>query len=377
MRLLIEAFGRARGSHESIAAPFGALAGQSQARLLVANRPGPAASTPDSERLRTWNVGRGQDLQFAPAERKVKAAAGSNAPKRVAMPISEDFKPMAGKASFELPTGRLEIPADERVSIPLLNAALQCGLYLDHVLAAVRGVRHKNDEIYASDLTTLYFAARIHGVTAAGSLLAAHGLGREAVHMERSQYEFFLKMLYYDHKRQKAIDFVDSIPKSAMAFADRGKFAWSYSEEELKEIGALPDAEPDFVSMRDHLLRDSRFTRQFSSNPIIKGFLANARASFRNHWLYASSVLHASNLDMTNVIVDKDGDLIINVDSRNKHPNRSIADFGQRAFVTAIYVSVHFGSEIGNDVTALAERLQDAVHPHLDEPGSVRSIHDA
>lgn len=79
---------------------------------------------------------------------------------------------------------------------------------------------------------------------------------------------------------------------------------------------------------------------------------------------------------MTNVIVEKDGALMINVDSRNKHPNCAIADFGQRAFVTAIFVSVHFGLDVGADAVALAERLQEAVTPHLGEPGSVRSVHD-
>jgi hypothetical protein len=292
------------------------------------------------------------------------------------MPISEDFKPMTGKSAFVLPTGRLEIPGDERVSIPLLETALRCGVYLDRVLAAVRGVRHASNEVYASDLTTLYFGTRVHGVTAAGCLLVAHGLGREAVHMERSQYEFFLKMFYYEYHRSKAVEFVKGIPKSAKEFAERAGLASSYTEEELQEIESLRDSEPDFVSMRTALLRNSRFTRQFSSNPIIKGFLKNAFASFRDHWLYGSSVLHASNLDMTNVIVEKDDVLMINVDSRNKHPNRAIADFGQRAFVTAVFVSVHFGLDVGDEAVALAERLQEAAAPHRSEPGSVRGVHD-
>jgi hypothetical protein len=292
------------------------------------------------------------------------------------MPISEGFKPMASKSAFVLPTGRLELPADERVSIHLLEAVLQCNHYLDRALAAASGVRHASNEVYASDLTTLYFGARVHGVTAAGCLLVAHGFGREAVHMERSQYEFFLKILYYEHKRSKAVDFVNGIPKSAKEFADRAGLAWSYTAQELREIESLPDAKLDFVSMRTTLLRDPRFAGQLNNNPIIKGFLENAIASFRDHWLYGSSVLHASNLDMPNVIVEKGGALMINVDSRNKHPNRAIADFGQRAFVTAAFVSVHFGLEVGREAVALAERLQETVAPHLSEPGSVRSIHD-
>lgn len=284
---------------------------------------------------------------------------------------------MSAKASFELPAGSLSIRADERVSFALLDASLKCVAYLDAVLADVHGVRHASDEVYASDLTTLYFATRIHGVTAAGVLLVAHGLGREAVHMERSQYEFFLKMIFYEHKRQKAVAFVDSIPKSAKDFADRAKISLELLEADQKEIEALPDADQDFVSMRNGLLRDSRFTRQFSTNPIVRGFLCNAMANFRDHWLYASGVLHASNLDMPNVIVSQEDDAFaINVDSRNKHPNRAIADFGQRAFVTAIFVATHFGIEIGERATELATLLNTTAVPHLGEPGSVRSIHD-
>lgn len=100
------------------------------------------------------------------------------APNQRSMPISEDFKPMTGGSAFVLPAGRLELPADERASISLLDAALSCGHYLDRVLANVRGVRHTSDEVRASDLTTLYFGTRVHGVTAAGCLLVAHGLGR-------------------------------------------------------------------------------------------------------------------------------------------------------------------------------------------------------
>jgi hypothetical protein len=292
------------------------------------------------------------------------------------MPISEGFKPMTAKATFVLPTGRLELPADERVSIALLEAALKCGEYLDRALATVRGVRHDSVEIYASDLTTLYFGARVYGAAVAGCVLVAHGLGREAVHMERSQYEFFLKMFYYEHNSSKAVDFIDGIPKSAKAFAERGRFAWSYTEEELREIESLPNSMSDFASMRSALLRDSRFTQQISSNPIVKGFLENELANFRNHWLYGSSVLHASNLDMRNVIAEKGNAFMINVDSRNKHPNRSIADFGQRAFVTAIFVSIHFGLDVGHEAVTLAERLQKTVEAHLSEPGSVKSVHD-
>ena len=229
--------------------------------------------------------------------------------------------------------------------------------------------------MYASDLTTLYFGIRIHGVTTAGVLLVAHGLGREAIHMERSQYEFFLKMLYYEHNRSKAIDFVDSIPKSAKRFADKAQISLVLSEDDLKEIEELP-GDLDFVSMRRALLNDTKFTRQGSNNPIISGFLRNALASFRDHWLYASNVLHASNLDMQNVIVAKDDGFMINVDSRNKHPNRAIADFGQRAFASAVFVAAHFGIEVGDRAIELAQRLGDAASPHLEEPGSTRSMHD-
>lgn len=48
--------------------------------------------------------------------------------------------------------------------------------------------------------------------------------------MERSQYEFFLKMFCYAHKRSEAVDFINSIPKSAKEFAKRAAFAWSYTK---------------------------------------------------------------------------------------------------------------------------------------------------
>jgi hypothetical protein len=142
------------------------------------------------------------------------------------MSVSEDFKPMVGSAVFKLSGKTLTVEADERVDVALLGAALECVAYLSDVLSAVSGARRESRQVYMSDIVTLYLGARIHGVSAAGIYLVALGLGKESIHMERTQYEFYLKMFYYDHRQDKAADFVDSTPRSARDFAAKAKYKW-------------------------------------------------------------------------------------------------------------------------------------------------------
>jgi hypothetical protein len=284
---------------------------------------------------------------------------------------------MQGSAIFLLSGEKVTFTADERVDSDLFVTAFNCVNLLDRVIESVPGARQDNDRTWAADLVTLYFSARLHGASAAGLFLVAHGLGREAVHMERAQYEYFVKLVYYNHREDESLAFVSSIPKQALDFAKKAQFKWAATEEGLAEAERLVDHDLDFVSLRTKLLKDSRFTRQANDNQLIRGFLTNAFASFRNHWLWASAVQHASSLDMQNVVVqNEDGSLTINVDERLKHPNLSIVDFAQRCFVAAVWVSTRFKLAVGDDSTQLAERLQAGAKRHAEEEQSVRGMHD-
>jgi len=291
--------------------------------------------------------------------------------------VSEDFKPMVGSASYNLSGKTLLVEADERVDIALLGAALECVAYLSTVLSTVSGARRESRNVYMSDVVTLYLGARIHGVSAAGIYLVALGLGKEAIHMERSQYEFFFKLFYYDHRRDKAADFVDSIPRSARDFAAKARYEWNeLTGAALEDFNKLPTSEPNFRSMRDSLIRDRRFNRNFE-DPLIGPLLRNSLANLRDHWLWGSNITHASNLDLGHVVVVKgENSLLLNIDSRHTYPNRAIADFGQRCFITAIFAARKFGIEVGDEAVLLGTRLKEAADRHLDEPISVHGLFD-
>jgi len=291
--------------------------------------------------------------------------------------VSEDFRPMVGGATFNLSDKTLLVEADERVDIALLRAALECVAYLSTVLGTVSGARRDSRKVYMSDIVTLYLGARIHGVSAAGIYLVALGLGKEAIHMERSQYEFFFKLFYYDHRRDKAADFVDSIPRNARDFAAKAKYEWDeLTGAALEDFNKLPTSQPNFKSMRDSLIEDRKFNRNFE-DPLIGPLLRNSLSNLRDHWLWASNITHASNLDLENVVVVKgENSLLLNIDSRHTYPNRAIADFSQRCFATAIFAARKFGIEVGNEAVSLGSRWKEAADRHLDEPISVHGLFD-
>src|SRR5437870_527263 len=87
--------------------------------------------------------------------------------------VSEDYRAMTGEATFKINGGTVVVYADERVDANLLTAALKCVVYLSEVLDSVTGARRDDREAYMSDIVTLYLAARIHGVSAAGVYLVA------------------------------------------------------------------------------------------------------------------------------------------------------------------------------------------------------------
>lgn len=290
---------------------------------------------------------------------------------------------MAVEHTYVWPGPRgLTFHGDARVDPDLFTLATQAWGFLDEALAGLRINRTLPE--FPSRLLLLYHGARIFGASSAGTMLLAQSMGREATIMARCQYDYFLKMLYYDTYHDEAKRVLDLLDDGVWNYIFRKKAGLDFSDvdpEELARVKALAKSveEPNFTNdvMRG-LRNDSKFLQDAEDgNPFAKWFFKNVDASFRTHWTYGSSIVHASPVDIPNVIVPRaDGGFTINVDSRMKAPNKTIADLNQRCFSAMGLIRWRFGEPFTKDHEAWAIQFAAVAARHEDEPTDVRSMHD-
>ncbi len=197
--------------------------------------------------------------------------------------------------------------------------------------------------------------------------------------MARAQYEYFLKMIYFDHYPERARDVMKSLDVHDFCFWRQvgSDLTSRWSAEQIKAFEDATVGETDFAAIMESLKRDRRFFKAQESNPFALWFFKNFQSSYRVHWVYGSTVVHASPVDINNVVTsDDDKNLIINVDSRMKAPNLTVADLAQRCFSAAGLIRMRFDREMGEDAVDWARRFQETVAEYEDEPVDVRSMHD-
>jgi hypothetical protein len=126
------------------------------------------------------------------------------------------------------------------------------------------------------------------------------------------------------------------------------------------------------------LKKDSDFLKSAKDgNPFAKWFFKNVEASFRTHWTYGSSIVHASPVDIPNVIVPRpDNHFTVNVDSRMKAPNKTIADLTQRCFSAMGLIRWRFALPFTDEHTLWSTEFQRVADRRKDEPTDIRSTHD-
>jgi hypothetical protein len=228
----------------------------------------------------------------------------------------------------------------------------------------------------------IYYATRIYGASAAATMAIAHRLGREAIILSRCPYEYFVKMLYYDHYHHEAAKVMSLLRSYAYRFAESlGLDARrDLSEDAVQKLEELSKAayRGNLRLIVDSLKADPLFAKSAEDgNPFAIGFLRNADSMFKTHWTYGSSVLHAGAEDMANVLIRRpDNHWDINVDSRMKAPNKTVLDVTQRCFSTTGLLRWRF--ELGFDDRHIqwATRVGAVADRHLDEPTDTRSMHD-
>jgi len=280
------------------------------------------------------------------------------------------------------PERTLLFEADDRVDPDLFTLATQAWRFLDETLAGLRLNRSLPE--FPSRLLLLYHGARIFGASCAGTMLLAQRMGREATIMARCQYDYFLKMLYYDTYHDTARRVLELLDQGAWDYVFHKKAGSDFSgidPQELARVQALEKEakEPNFTTdVMKGLKRDSDFLNDANNgNPFAKWFFNNIEASFRTHWTYGSSIVHASPVDIPNVILQRpDGAFTITVDSRMKAPNKTIADLTQRCFSAMGLIRWRFGEEFKDEHSAWATQFQRIADRHEAEPTDVRSMHD-
>lgn len=185
---------------------------------------------------------------------------------------------------------------DNRLDPKLFGLATQSWGFLDDVLNGLR--LDEQSEEWASRMLMIYYATRIHGASAAATMAVAHRLGREAIILSRCQYEYFIKMLYYDHYHDHAANVMKLLSSYAFRFAESLGFdvRSDLSEDIILKLEELSKAayRGNFRLIVDSLKAARRFGDSAQDgNPFAIGLLKNAESMFRTHWTYGSSVLHA------------------------------------------------------------------------------------
>lgn len=289
---------------------------------------------------------------------------------------------MTAEHKYIWPERALLFEADDRVDPDLFQLSTTAWGFLDETLDGLRMDRRLPE--YASRALLVYFGARIFGATSAGVMLLTQRFGREATIMARCQYDYFLKMLYYDTYHSKANEVLKLLDEGVYDYLLHKKAGLDLSAvdpSEIARVSALAEQakEPNFTNdVKDGLLRDSDFLKSANDgNPFAKWFFHNVEASFRTHWSYGSSIVHASPVDIPNVIVPRPGNqFTVVVDSRMKGPNKTIADLTQRCFLATGLIRWRFGLKIPDEYTTWTNEFENVCKRHEDEPVNRRSMHD-
>jgi hypothetical protein len=269
---------------------------------------------------------------------------------------------------------------DGRLDPDLFDLASQSWAFLDETLDGLRLNEQADD--WASRMLMIYYATRIHGASAAATMAIAHRLGREAIILSRCQYEYFVKMLYYDHYHDEAARVMQLLHSYAFRFAEsvglnvRGNL----SEGAVQKLEELSKAayRGNFRAIVDSLKADALFADSAQDeNPFAIGFLKNAESMFKTHWTYGSSVLHAGAEDMANVLISRpDNRWDINVDSRMKAPNKTVLDVTQRCFSAIGLLRWRFGLGFDDRHIQWAKCFGAVADNHVAEPTDIKSMHD-
>ena len=267
-----------------------------------------------------------------------------------------------------------------RLDPELFELAANAWSFLDESLNGLR--LNQADACWASRVLAIYYAARIHGASAAATMAIGQRLGREAIILSRCQYEYFVKMLYYDHYSEAASDVIRLLRSYGYRFAEALGFEvqGDLPQEAIAKLEELSKRayRSDFAAIVRALRSNESFSASArSGNPFAVGLLNNVDSMFKVLWTYGSSVLHAGVEDIVNVMIPRaDGHWDVNVDSRMKAPNKTVCDVTQRCFSATGLLRWRF--ELGFEPRHVrwAQRFGEVAARHTNEPADIKSMHD-
>lgn len=265
---------------------------------------------------------------------------------------------------------------DERVDLELVTHTAKAWADLEESLSALT---FDQDEAWASRILVIYYATRLHGATAGATMLLAHRQGREAMMLARSQFESFIRMLYYTTFSARASDLVSKLNLKRYLFEKRARIDVEsrWSPELRRMFDEAKDGRITLGEMITQLEVDGDFRNSRSTNPFAEWFFKNAWDAYRVLWMYASEVMHASIIDLPNVIVGETrGEFALTVDSRMKAPNKQLLDLAQRCYSAAGLIRRVFSIETTPDHVIWGRTFEILWQRHAAEVTGLGSMHD-
>lgn len=177
---------------------------------------------------------------------------------------------------FKWPNGpTYTFSGDDRLDPDLFALAAKSWEFLNDALTDIRLDRRSTE--WSSRVLAVYYASRMYGASAGATMMIAHGLGREAIILSRCQYEYFIKLLYYDHNHEEATNILELLDSYSLRFAESVNLdvRQGLSEEAVAKLERLSKAayRGNLVAIVNRLENDPRLKESAEEgNPSRKDF---------------------------------------------------------------------------------------------------------
>ena len=257
------------------------------------------------------------------------------------------------------------LPLDSSLDAETFEIATQLAGMIERALGTSAGIGPMKPPDWQSKYLAFYYGLRIHGVFGGAIVSMAHALHREAQFFERACYEYFLKMFYYSHFRNRAQEMLTSMPAQQLKLINKlgfdPKALMDNNLLSLAESGPAASWDANFKQMRDDLIADGGFMSQ--TTPAAKFFVKENENRWRVSWIGASQIVHGTMLDAAATITPdmEEPTFHVTLGSRLPKPNASLLDLCQYPVFTILHLKALIGLQEPPELEKAATRVAELI----------------
>ena len=228
---------------------------------------------------------------------------------------------------------------------------------LNEAIVSITSAGKPGTPSWSSLVLVVYFAIRIYRAFASALFQICHGFDLDAQFHERALYEYFVKMIYYGHFKDRADATMRSGPKKHLRLVKRLLYDPEIvlTPEILAFAATVGDVNWDdnFKQMRLDLVNDSAFVKR--TDYAAKFVLQNTDDRWRMHWVIPSQVVHGTLMDLFSVVRPEDGVMNVSLDSNLPGSIGRLLDMCQFPINTVLYLRDSLGAVEPSGLNDLAK----------------------